>query len=436
MVWMSGGLTWPRCGTALRCLTVLGSRASHDACRFAQSIRGSLRLTTTSRSLRIAIAGAGISGLVAARALQRFGFRPRIYEQAAQLGEVGAGLTISPNATHVLNAIGLGPVLAAHGMQPAKGGVKDWRTGQLVVSIHRGDEMLQRYGAGYFQIHRADLHGALASAVEEADPGCIEAGRAIVDFDDAPTGVTLRFADGAAARADVLIGADGVRSTVRARLFGADRPRFTGYIAFRGLVPMSRLPPGIIEPTSCLSTGPDRSFTRYLIRGGTLVNFVGLAQRDGWREEGWSIASSREEMLAEYADWYPDVRTIISSTPDGALFKWALFDREPLPAWTSGRVTLLGDAAHPMLPFLGQGAAMGIEDGMVLARAFAAVSDAGEAFARYEAARRERTTWVMQKSRETGLAYHSGAPTSREPARHPSAESLGLMAYNPVAVPI
>jgi salicylate hydroxylase len=227
-----------------------------------------------------------------------------------------------------------------------------------------------------------------------------------------------------------------VRSAVRGFLFGAEQPRFTGYIAFRGLVPFASLPPGVIEPTSCLSTGPHHSFTRYLIRAGSVVNFVALAERDDWREEGWSIRASIEELLREYEGWYEDVRTIIRSSPPDGIYKWALFDREPLPGWTRGRVTLLGDAAHPMLPFLGQGAAMGIEDGLVLARAFAAAGSLDEALQRYEQARRARTTEVMLQSRATALNYHSGDRANFQPGRHVSAESLGLMSYNPATVAV
>jgi salicylate hydroxylase len=163
---------------------------------------------------------------------------------------------------------------------------------------------------------------------------------------------------------------------------------------------------------------------------------VGLTERQDWREEGWSIRADIDEMLHEYADWYPDVRTIIRSTPEHGLFKWALFDREPLPEWNSGTVTLIGDAAHPMLPFLGQGAAMGIEDGMVIARAFAAASSIPEALRRYQEARLERANWVMLESRKTAMNYHSGNDENFRPGRHVSAESLGLMSYNPAQIPI
>ena len=388
------------------------------------------------RELQIAIIGAGIAGLTAARALQLMGFRPVVFEQAEVLGEVGAGLTVTPNATHVLNALGLESALEEIGMRPDRGGVKHWRTGELLVEISRGNEMREKYGAAYYQVHRADLHQALAAQVEECDPGAIRTAHSLTDFEQGKEGVRLKFAQGHTASADVMIGADGVRSRVRTQLFGAERPRFTGYVAYRGLVPFEALPDGVIEPTSCLSTGPHRSFTRYLVRGGRWVNFVGLTERQDWREEGWSIRADVQEMLEEYADWYPDVRTIIRSTPEHGLFKWALFDREPLPEWTRGAVTLIGDAAHPMLPFLGQGAAMGIEDGMVLARAFAAASSVSEALRRYEEARLQRANWVMLESRKTALNYHSGNDENFRPGRHVSAESLGLMSYNPAEIPI
>jgi salicylate hydroxylase len=388
------------------------------------------------RQLHIAIVGAGISGLTAARALQTFGFKVRVYEQAPRLGEVGAGLTISPNATHVLNAIGLQGVLEQIGMRPERGGVKHWQSGELTVEIPRGGNMLDRYGAAYYQVHRADLHAALAAAVTAHDPEAILLGHTFRALHDDGPRVRLQFTNGSVIEADVAIGADGLRSAVRAALFGVEHPHFTGYIAYRGLVPIASLPAGIISPTSCLSTGPGRSFTRYLLRQGSLVNYVGLCERDDWREEGWSIRASVDEVLGEYAGWYEDVRTIIRQTPPEGLVKWALFDREPLERWSVGRVALLGDAAHPMLPFLGQGAAMGIEDGLVLARAFAAAASLPEALRRYVEARQPRTTWVMLQSRETARNYHSGRGDNFQPGRHVSAESLGIMAYNPAAVAV
>lgn len=388
------------------------------------------------RQLNIAIIGAGISGLVTALALLRAGFRVRVYEQADQLGDVGAGLTVSPNATHVLNALGLGEDLERMGMRPERGGVKHWRTGELMTEISRGSDMLARYGAAYYQVHRADLHESLARHVREQDADSILLGHRFVSFEQRAGEVQLTFANGARVSADVAFGCDGIRSAVRAQLFGAEQPKFTGYIAWRGLVPTAPLPAGIIDPTSCLSVGPRHTFTRYLVRDGSTVNYVAIAERSDWQIESWSIRSEVAEVLAEFEGWYADLRTIVAATPPHVCYKWALFDREPLPTWTRDRVSLVGDAAHPMLPFLGQGAAMGIEDGLVLARAFQTAATLDEALRRYEEARVERTTYVMLKSRETGLAYHRADPDNYKSRPHISAESLGLMAYNPAAVPV
>lgn len=364
------------------------------------------------------------------------GFRVRVYEQADRLGDVGAGLTVSPNATHVLNAIGLADDLERFGMRPERGGVKHWKTGELMVEIARGSDMLARYGAAYYQVHRADLHEALSRVVLTHDPDAVLLGHKFESFSQSESDVEITFANGTRARADVVLGCDGIRSAVRAQLFGAENPKFTGYIAWRGLVPTAALPEGIINPSSCISIGPRHTFTRYLIRKGALVNYVALAERDDWRQEGWSIRSEVSELLAEYDGWYADLRKIISATPPEVCYKWALFDRDPLPSWTKGRVSLVGDAAHPMLPFLGQGAAMGIEDGLVLARAFQTADTLDGALQRYEEARIERTTYVMLKSRETGLSYHRADPDNYGSRPHVSAESLGLMAYNPASVAV
>ena len=386
------------------------------------------------KDLDIAIVGAGIAGLTAARALQTFGFRVRVYEQASRLGEVGAGLTISPNATHVLNAIGLEGVLERIGMRPTRGGVKHWRTGELLVEIPRGQDMLARYGAAYYQVHRADLHAALAEAIQAHDPEAIVLGRCFESLLDDGQRVQLRFTGGASANAAVAIGADGLRSNVRQTLFGAQQPKFTGYIAYRGLVPVSRLPAGIINPTSCLSTGPGRSFTRYLLRGGTLVNFVGLCERHDWAEEGWSIRSTVEELLAEFEGWTPWVLRFMEQVPPELLFKWGLFDREPLTRWSQGRATLLGDAAHPVLPFLGHGAVLAIEDGVVLGRAIAASTSIEEALQRYEKARLERAAFVVHESRKAGKQYHVPDADSygQRTGNKPADEGIGLFSYNPV----
>lgn len=388
------------------------------------------------KQFHVIVVGAGLGGLTAALALLRAGFRVSVHEQAAVLGEAGAGVTITPNGVHVLSHL-LGPdVLATVARTPASGAIKHYRTGAILVETNRGNRMQEQYGAPYCQAHRADLHGALLTAVRALDPGCIHTGRGFAGLAETPGGIIATFTDGTTVAGDVLVGCDGIRSAVRRALWGAEQVSFTGYIAWRGLVPVARLAPGLIEPESASFAGPARSFARYKVRGGTLVNFAAFSKRDEWAEESWSVRSPSGELQAEFADFAPEVQAIIAATPPDGCFKWGLFDREPLDRWTKGRATLLGDAAHPMTPFLAQGAVMAIEDGMVLARALAAAAGWQEGLERYEAARRERGTFVMRESHVNARRMYSRDPDNYGSSSHRTAESLGLYDYNPVTVPV
>ncbi|MDX2222231.1 MAG: FAD-dependent monooxygenase [Rhodospirillaceae bacterium] len=386
---------------------------------------------------RIAIIGAGIGGLTCALALQRRGFRPMVFEQAPQLGEIGAGLTIPPNATHGLEDVGLGDGLARLASRPYRQGVIHYRTGDVLVDQVRGDQPMQAYGAHYYQIHRADLHGLLAAAVAANDGAAVHLSHAFAGLDHADSSVTVRFANGRSVTADAVIGADGIKSEVRAALWGRVPPRFTGNVAWRGLVPVDRLPPGLkIDPPSGAIVGNRHSMARYLIRDGTLVNYAAFAAKSGWEEEGWSVRSEVSELLDEFHDWHASIRDVLAATPPELCFKWALHDRDPLPRWSRGRVTLLGDAAHPMLPFLGMGAAMGIEDGVVLARCFAAGGSVGDIFARYEAARRPRADFVLLASRAAQDRLMGNKADGYTQATHRNEEAMGLFAYNPATAAI
>jgi salicylate hydroxylase len=236
----------------------------------------------------------------------------------------------------------------------------------------------------------------------------------------------------------MLIGADGSRSAVRHDIFGPIEPKYTGYIAWRGVVPMELVPPEILEPPSGIFLGPGHLVNRYPIRGGRLLNFVAFAERKEWAEEGWSIRSTVEELLKEFEGWTSMVRRIMELVPPDLLFKWGLFDREPLETWTKGRITLLGDAAHPVLPFLGHGAVLAIEDAVVLARAIEASERIEEAFERYEHARIERASFVVLESRKAGRMFHAPDPeTYSERTKGKAAdEGIGLFSYNPVTQPI
>ncbi|HSN73361.1 MAG TPA: FAD-dependent monooxygenase [Steroidobacteraceae bacterium] len=387
-------------------------------------------------ALNVAIVGGGIGGLTAALALLRSGHCVRVYEQARMLREAGAGLTLTPNATRVLQHLGLGPTLEQIGNVPYRGAVLHWRTGEELVENTRASQLAARYGAPYCQVHRADLQRALSDAVIAIDRSALRVDSRLIGVDQHDERVIARFENGATAAADVLIGADGLKSSVRRLLFGSGEPRFTGQVAWRGLVPAPQLACAALEPPSAMSIGPGRIFTRYLLRGGALVNYVAIVCSDAWQEESWSTLGDRHELLDLYAGWSSSVRSLIDRTPTDGLFKWALFDRPSLPTWRSSRCTLLGDAAHPMLPFLGQGAAMAIEDACILARALCDNEDVARGLATYERARIPRTSWVAEASRAAGARFQSTQTESYTASSHVSAISLDLPAYDAVSVPL
>jgi len=388
------------------------------------------------KDLHTLIIGAGIGGLTAALALQRAGFGVSVYEQVPELGEVGAGITITPNACHALNYL-LGEQFVDELCDvPASGAIKHFETGATLIDTQRGDLPKKQYGANYCQVHRADLHTALADAVRRNDPGAIHVDCRFTGLEESGSGITARFANGRTAGGDILIGCDGGRSEVRQVLWGPDEPRFTGYIAWRGLVPTAGLDPAYLVPDSAAFAGRGHTFTRYKVRHGTLYNFVAFSRRDQWEVEGWSERAEISELLEEFSDFAPEVQAIMRAIPSDQCFKWGLFDRPPLERWTLGRASLLGDAGHPMTPFLAQGAAMAIEDGLILARALSAADDWREALARYENARRERGSFVMLESHVNARRIYGRDPDSLSRNSHKSAESLGLYEYNPVTVPV
>ena len=391
-------------------------------------------LNSAVENLDLGIIGAGIGGLSAALALQRAGFRPVVLEQAPVLAEVGAGISLSPSAAHALNHLGLAETLRTKAYHPEDQCVRHYKDARPLNWINRGRSLVEKYGERYYLIHRADLHDALAAAVRANDPGAIVTGHRCRHVGQDATGVDIEFGDGSRRRFAALVGADGSRSVVRHEIFGPLEPGYTGYIAWRGLVPMERVPPEILEPPSGVFVGPGHLVNRYPVRGGQLLNFVAFAEREAWTEEGWSIRSTVEELLAEFAGWTPWVLRFMELVPPNQLFKWGLFDREPLASWTKGRVTLLGDAAHPILPFLGHGAVLAIEDGVVLARALAAADSLAEGYARYERARRERAAFVVLESRKAARIFHAADPDSYHARTQgkPADEGIGLFTYNAV----
>ena len=348
---------------------------------------------------KIVVIGAGIGGLAAALALLRRGLDVEVFEQAAELKEVGAGVQISSNGSRVLYALGLETALARVQVTPSRRVIRHWSTGETWDWFALGAATAQRYGTPHLMLHRGDLHGILAAAVRAMKPDAIRLGKRCVATTQTSDRAEVRFADRTSVTADIVIGADGIHSQVRADLFGADRPQFTGCVAWRGLVPMDRLPPHLAQMLGTNWLGPHGHVLHYPVRRGELMNFISFVERDDWQVESWTVEGTVGELANDFRGWHDDVHAIIRQL--GTPYKWALMVRGPMQRWSRGRIALLGDACHPTLPFMGQGAVMAIEDGYVLASCLAKHgADPAAAFARYEAIRCGRTAAVVRKSHE------------------------------------
>jgi salicylate hydroxylase len=355
---------------------------------------------------RVLIAGGGIGGLTAALALLRAGIDVEVYEQAPQLKEVGAGVQLAANGTRVLYALGVGEELKARSCEASGKEIRMWSSGETWKLFDLGAASIERYGFPYFTVYRPDLLEVLARAVRGEKADAIHLGAKCVGFEQDDSGVTLHL-EKSNVKGDALVGADGVHSRVRQGLFGADQPAFTGLIAWRGIVPMERLPQHMARMVAANWIGPGGHVVHYPLRGGRLMNFVGVLERSDWQVESWSARGTTAELAADFRGWHEDIQALIRNidTP----YKWALMVRPPLGQWTAGRVSLLGDAAHSMLPTLAQGAVMAIEDGLILARCFKAHHEPQSALERYEAARRERTRRTVEGSAANLHRFHDPA---------------------------
>ncbi|WOF72809.1 FAD-dependent monooxygenase [Parvibaculaceae bacterium PLY_AMNH_Bact1] len=361
----------------------------------------------------ILIAGAGIGGLTAGLACAQQGMKVAVIERASELGEVGAGLQIAANGTHVLEQLGLGRELENIGFRPEAATLRLGQLGRTIFSNPLGAVARERYGAWYYHVHRADLHRILAEAAD-ADPNInLQLGKAVAGFVENAGSVSAALSDGTSVNAAALIGADGIHSSVREGLFGKDAPRFTGNVAWRLLVPTESLPSDLIPPHATVWTGPKGHAVTYYVRGGELVNFVGVIEREDWQVEGWLESGDISELKQDFAPWCSTIHQLIDAADATTCFKWALFDRDPLPSWSKGRVTLLGDACHPMLPFMAQGACMAIEDAWVLAAELRKTNDPAQAFLTYEELRKKRTARVQMAARANAKRFHKGDPVGQ-----------------------
>ncbi|MEJ8824482.1 FAD-dependent monooxygenase [Variovorax humicola] len=356
----------------------------------------------------VVVVGAGLGGLTAALALMRHGFEVTVLEQAPALGEVGAGVQLSANATRVLSLLGLDDAVEEFGSEPVGKVIRHWGTGQTWEVADLAGDSREKYGHPFCCFHRADLHKALERGVRRMGPSVIRLDSRCESIDSSGARPAVILQTGERVECDLVVGADGVHSRVRTPIAGPDKAKFSGLYAWRGVIPTERLPEHLRAPVGANWVGPGRHVVQYPLRRGELTNFVGIVEGQGWQLESWTQKGSVEDCLKDFEGWHEEVQSMIRAIDTH--YKWAFMVREPLEAWSSGRVTLLGDSAHPTLPFLAQGAAMALEDGYVLARALAAHKDSvSDALAGYEAARVQRTSAIVRGSNDNIARFHNPA---------------------------
>ncbi len=348
------------------------------------------------KSLKIAILGAGIGGLAASACLRKAGIDTTIYEQAPAFARIGAGIQMSPNAMRVLYGIGIGDQIRTTAFEPPHWRNRDHDTGHLTNDHPLGPAAFDRYGVPYLLMHRGDLHAALHGAVPD---DTIRYDHKVAGVEQSDSSVTLTFETGETVTADALIASDGVHSIVRESLLGAEDARFTGRLAYRTAFPASLMNGYELLDDSAKWWGPDRHIVIYYVTAARdEIYFTTSQPEPNFQVESWSATGDVNDLRAAFADFHPDVRAVLDACPSA--HKWAIFERDPLPTWNHGNVTLMGDACHPMTPYMAQGAANALEDSVVLSRCLAdgGTDDFPAAFKRFEAARKPRTSKVQATS--------------------------------------
>jgi salicylate hydroxylase len=357
----------------------------------------------TDKKLKVVVIGGGIGGLFAANALVGRGFQVSVYEQAPNLGEIGAGVFLTPNSIRQLQRVGLGKAVEKFGARVGAGSQYLRHNGVPIAPVQVTDS------AGWnatFGMHRADLVEILATALPR---DVVHTGHRCTGCEQGDDVARVSFANGAVAEGDVVIAADGIHSELRHEVTPPSHPVFSGSVAYRGVISRDRIPSW---PTGSwlMWLGKGKHFLTFPVRAGQLINYVGFVPADDEMKESWSLPGDPDVLRREFAGWDPRIDSLLSQV--SATFRWALYDREPLPTWSRGRLTLLGDAAHPMLPHLGQGANQAIEDGMALATILARANQktVATALLAYEGLRRERVGSIQRGARENGLRYDSANP--------------------------
>lgn len=358
------------------------------------------------KSKKIIISGAGIGGLTAAACLLQEGYNVRVYEQAPELGEIGAGIQTSANAVKVLYHLGLKDRLEEVVVRPKAFEFRLFDTGEVLHKVPLAEIHEKNHGAPYYHIHRSDIHRILADRVLELDPDSVILNSTAVGFDETDAGVTLNLSDGRKISGDILIGADGIKSPIRDQIVGITAPDFTGQVAWRATIDVKKLPEDFMEKIVAIWCGPKKHAVVYYLRRGEILNFVGCVENDSWTEEGWTVKADWEELKADYAGWNEEIQIIIDAIDKDQCYRWALNNRKPVYNWSTARATILGDAAHPTLPYMASGAVMAIEDAAVLMRSLNMNDDIAAALDMYQRNRVDRTARIVTESTEHGDLYH------------------------------
>jgi len=330
-----------------------------------------------------------------------------VLEQSSELGEVGAGIQLPPNAMKVFKALGLEQQITRQAFRPEALEVRMGTSGLPIFRVPLNERTRQQWGASYYHIHRADYIEVLKQALLERAPGALKLDASVSGYEQSPETVSVHLQNSEQIEADVLIGADGIHSLIRQQMLGADKAEFTGNVAWRAVVPIEALGQHAPDPTACVWMGRGRHAVTYRLRGGELANFVGVIEREDWTKEGWSETGTVEEALQDFGGWHPVITSLIRAAKPEALYRWALFHRRPLATWTEGRAALLGDAAHPMLPFMAQGAAMAVEDAWALAAELSIVGrPVSASLEQYQARRYARARKAQSMSLANAKTFH------------------------------
>lgn len=363
------------------------------------------------KALNVVIVGAGIGGLTHALCLSRAGHRVTILEANPSAEFFGAGIQISPNATKVLQSIGLGPELARAANVPEYASFRHWRTGANIHQTRLGSSINEQFGAPYYHLLRSDLMRLLMDAVVQDARIDLIFGVKVSGFEVQGDAVSVR-SKGASFTGQVLVGADGIHSSIRHGLFGNQAPRFTGQVAWRFLVPAAGLDPSLVAPAVMAWWGPGQHFVQYLVGQGQWVNCVCILESTQWAQESWVQRGEITDVAEDFKGWHPSLGALIKAADAPEVYQWALFDRPEMPSWGTGPVTLLGDACHATLPFMAQGAAMAIEDAAVLSQCLRGGTQIQASLKQYEALRKPRTTYVQRASQRNGRVFHARPPFS------------------------